>query len=416
VNYLVVGNGPAGVLAAETLRRHDPDGAIRLVGEEPGPPYSRMAIPYLLTGSIGEAGTYLRKAPGHFERLGIETLHARVESADAFMRSARLSDGRSLPFDRMLLATGARPVVQPIPGLELAGVHTCWTLEDARHILRLARPGARVVQMGAGFIGCIIMESLAERGVALTVVEMGERMVPRMMTPAAGELIRQWCESRGVRVLTSAKVASIERSASGALRVSLVDGRALDADLVISATGVRPQVDLAKAMGLTVDVGIRVDPTLRSSHPAVFAAGDAAQAEELYSGNFVVNAVQPNAADQARIAAVNMAGGAARSRGTLPMNVLDTLGLVAASFGQWQGVEGGSRVEQVDAARYRYVGLLFEPAPRLVGATTLGLTEHVGVLRGLIQSRRPLGPWLERLREDPLDLMRAYLATSQAAA
>ena len=415
MNHLVIGNGPAGVIAAEAIRKQDASAAIRLAGDEPAPPYSRMAIPYLLMGRIAEPGTYLRKRPDHFERLRIEAVPA-VASVDLHQGTAKLADGRSIGFDRVLLATGSRPVRPPIPGIDSPGVHNCWTLEDARAILRLAKPGSRVVQVGAGFIGCIIMEALASLGVKLTVVEMGERMVPRMMTEAAGGLIRRWCESKGVEVHTGSRVDSISRLAADALEVRLAGGKAVLADLVIVAAGVRPSIELAKAMNLRTDEGVRVNEQMRASHPAVFAAGDVAQAEEIYTGNFIVNAVQPNAAEQARVAGTNMAGGQARSQGTLAMNVLDTMGLVAASFGQWAGVDGGSHVEHIDEERYRYICLRFDAETRLVGATTLGLVEQLGVLRGLIQSRRPLGHWREALRRDPLDLMRAYLATSQAAA
>jgi NAD(P)H-nitrite reductase large subunit len=413
MRHVIIGNGPAGVVAAETLRKADPAASIRLVGDEPSPPYSRMAIPYLLTGQIQECGTYLRKTAGHFEQQRIELVDARAVAVDAAGGNVTLEDGRALPYDRLLLATGARPLRPPIPGLDLPGVHACWTLEDARAVMSLAKPGARVVQMGAGFIGCIIMEALAERGVRLTVVEMGNRMVPRMMNETAGGLIKRWCESKGVTVLTSTKVDSIANGAP--LSVKLSSGQALRADLVISATGVRPALELASSAGLATDVGIRVDERMRTSDARIFAAGDVAQAQDIYTRNYVVNAVQPNASEQARIAALNMAGRDATFPGVFAMNVLDTLGLIAASFGQWQGVPGGDMIERVDAERFRYVNLQFA-GDRLVGATTLGLIEHVGVLRGLIQSGRPLREWKEALRRDPLDLMRAYLGTVQAAA
>jgi NAD(P)H-nitrite reductase large subunit len=253
--------------------------------------------------------------------------------------------------------------------------------------------------------------------VELTVVEMGNRMVPRMMTEKAGGLIKRWCESKGVKVITSTKVEAISPSTKGTgLAVKLSNGELIPADLVISATGVRPSLDLAATAGLTTNVGIRVDNRMRTTDPRIYAVGDAAQAEEMYTRNFVVNAVQPNAADQARVAALNMAGRDAVSPGSFAMNVLDTLGLIASSFGQWQGVPGGENVEHVDEANYRYIGLQFDDVDRLIGATTLGVTEHVGVLRGLIQSGRPLKSWKGVLRKDPLDLMKAYLATVQAAA
>ena len=416
MRHLIVGNGPAGVIAAETLRKHAPADTVTLLGDEPGPPYSRMAIPYLLMGDIEEPGTWLRKGADHFAHLGITLKAGRARSVDTARKELTLESGEVLPWDRLLVATGARPNRPPIPGIELPGVSPCWTLEDARDIMQRASRGSRVLQMGAGFIGCIIMEALAERGVDLTVVEMGERMVPRMMTPGASALIKAWCEAKGIRVLTKARVVSIARSGS-ALVATLDSGQKIEADLVISATGVAPNIAFLEASGVACDQGVLVDDRMQSSVPGIYAAGDVAQAPEFDTGKQSVYAIQPAAADQARTAALNMAGRDTASPGNLAMNVLDTLGLVASSFGQWQGVpaaQGGASVELRDDAAFRYLRLEFA-GDHLVGATSLGLTEHVGVIRGLIQGRVALGDWKAKLLADPTRLMDAYLARAQAA-
>src|ERR1019366_8712225 len=158
MRHVIIGNGPAGVIAAETLRAQRPADDIVLVGDEPEPPYSRMAIPYLLEGNIGEAGTYLRKVPDHFAGLRITLRQAAAQSIDTQTRSVALSDGGPLPYDRLLLPPGSSPASPPIPGIDLPGVLTCWTLADARKIAQSVQRGARVLQLGAGFIGCIIME------------------------------------------------------------------------------------------------------------------------------------------------------------------------------------------------------------------------------------------------------------------
>ncbi len=293
-------------------------------------------------------------------------------------------------------------------------MHACWTLADARHIIERAQPGARVVLMGAGFIGCIILEALASRGVELTVVEMENRMVPRMMNEASGGLIKKWCESKGVRVLTSARVTSIE-SGGGAHPLSVaVDGAGeLPADLVISATGVRPNTDLLAGTGVETDYGVVVDQHLQSTDADIFAAGDVAQGRDFSTGEYSVQAIQPTAADHARIAATNMVlGHEITHPGSVNMNVLDTMGLVSTSFGLWQGVENGESAELSDPARYRYLNLHFDDDV-LVGANSLGLTQHVGVLRGLIQTRAPLGAWKDRLLRDPTHIMEAYVAATQ---
>ncbi len=412
MQYLVVGAGPAGVIASETLREQDPASDITLVGDEPEPAYSRMALPYYLAGRIPEAGTHLRQNPGHFERLGINQLRARVRSLDTRARKLGLDTGDSLTYDRLLLATGAHPVAPPIPGLDQSGVHHCWTIADARQIAAGTGSGTRVALIGAGFIGCIIMEALVERGVQLDVLEMDERMVPRMMDQPGSDLIRQWCSRKGVRVHTSARVRALQPETGGGLRLECEGAPDLSADLVVVATGVKPNIDFLDRSGIATGQGVQVDEHLRSSVPEVYAAGDVCEGLDWSTGGRAVHAIQPAASEHGRIAALNMAGVETAYQGSLNMNVLDTLGLISSSFGQWMDSPDGETASRIDPERFRYLRLQFED-DRLVGAIGLGLTQHVGILRGLIQSRLRLGVWKQRLMSDPTRIMEAYLACTQ---
>lgn len=409
MKHIILGNGPAGVVAAETLRRAAPADDILLVGNEPEPPYSRMAIPYLLEGNIDEAGTYLRKSADHFDSLCIRQKCGRAVALNVDKRTVLFDDGHFEPYDRLLIATGSHPVRPPIPGIDLPQVQTCWTLADARAIAQLAKPGSRVLQLGAGFIGCIIMEALVKRGVQLTVVEMGDRMVPRMMTPEAGGMIKRWVEKKGVRVVTGAGVEFIEPGAASPLTVALSTGERVDCDLLIVAAGVAPNVAFLEGTPVHVAKGVLVDDTMQTSVPGIYAAGDVAEAPDLFTGRHLVAAIQPNAADQARVAALSMAGQTARMKGVLAINVLDSLGMISSSFGEWQGVAGGDGVEQADEANGRYISLQFA-GDVLVGATAIGLTEHVGALRGLIQGKTKLGEWKARLKATPTRFVEAYIA------
>jgi NAD(P)H-nitrite reductase large subunit len=404
MKYIVAGAGPAGVIAAETLRKTDPKGGILLIGDEPEPPYARMAIPYLLAGGINEAGTYLRKGKDHYKNLNIRYVQDRVTGVRARKREMTLAGGGKRPFDRLLIATGASPVKPRVAGLDLKGVHHCWTLEDARNIAKLAAKGADVVLMGAGFIGCIILESLISRDVKLIVVETEDRMVPHMMNGTAAAMLKRWCQSKGVTVRTGAGVKKVTEGKTGGLRVHLDRGRPLKA----SNTG------FLKGSGVRIEDGVVVDDHLKSSVDGVYAAGDVAQGPD-FSGGWSVHAIQPTAADHGRIAAINMTGGDAAYKGSLAMNVLDTAGLVSVSFGRWQGVKGGDFAEALDKARNRYIRLAFD-GDCMVGALALGRTEHVGVLRGLIQTRVRLGDWKQKLIADPHLIMDAYVALAPNAA
>ncbi len=412
MQYIIIGAGPAGVVAAETLRTSDANANITIIGDEPEPPYSRMAIPYYLINNIDESGSYLRDPGTHFQNKGIEVLQQRVDSVDADNKQVMLANGNSLSYDKLLLATGSRPVSPPIPGLDLPQVSSCWTLEDARAIIGLAQPGSNVVLIGAGFIGCIILEALVKRGVKLSVVETGNRMVPRMLNEKAGGLIKQWCIDQGINVHTSCSVNSIAAVDDGQVRVSLSDGNELNAALVITATGVKPNVELLQSSDVKIDEGVLVNRSMQTSNENIYAAGDVAQGVDFSTGNFEVQAIQPTATDHGRIAAFNMAGKKVEHQGTLNMNILDTLGLVSSSFGLWMGVEGGEQCELYNPDEFQYINLQFD-GTSLVGGSSVGKTQHLGVMRGLIESKIDLGVWKDRLKLDPTLIMEAYVGCTQ---
>jgi NAD(P)H-nitrite reductase large subunit len=430
MKHVILGAGPAGIIAAETIRKHAPHDEILVIGDEPEAPYSRMAIPYLLIGKVGEEGTHLRHGVDHYAKLGITLRRARAKHIDVEGRAVDLDDGTTVVFDRLLIATGSSPATPPIPGIHGRGVHPCWTLKDARAIMELAQPGAKVLQMGAGFIGCIIMEALAMRGVELTVVEMGDRMVPRMMGPTAGTMIKDWCEAKNVKVHTGARVEAINRPEPGildklanmaglkpahkaaAMTVRLSTGEHLEADLVISATGVKPNIGFLQNSGITCLIGVLTDEHLQTNVPGIYAAGDCAEAFDKVSGTTIVSAIQPNAAEQARVAALNMVGQKAVLKGVTQINVLDTLGMISASFGKWDGVPGGQHVELTDLPAGRHLSLQFD-GDLMVGCNSIGWTEHVGVMRGLVEGQVRLGAWKDKLMADPTLLMEAYIACAQ---
>lgn len=414
MHYVVVGAGPAGVTACDTLRQQDPDGRITLVGGEPEPPYSRMAIPYLLVEKIKEHGTYLRQNDAHYADRRIELVDGPVNQVDADNKRITLADGSGLEYDRLLIATGATPFKPPIPGIDLPGVHNCWTMADARAIVEGAKPDASVVLIGAGFIGCIILEALVMRRVRLTVVEKAPRMVARMMDEVASDLLQQWCESKGVKVVTDTGVTEIEQQAEGLL-ISLDGGEKLSAGMAITAMGVRANTDFLADSGIEIEDGIVVNAHFQTNYADIYAAGDVAQGRDFSSGLDQVQAIQPTSVEHGRLAAINMTTDpAVEHSGSLNMNVLDTLGLISSSFGQWMGVENGERAVLLDRERYRYLRLEFE-GDYLVGASSLGHTQHIGVLRGLIRSRVPLGIWKQRLLKDPTRLMEAYLGSVVSA-
>ena len=407
MQHVIVGAGPAGVIAAETLRKKSRNDSIIIVAKEPYPAYSRMAIPYLLAGDVEENGTYLRIDANHFDKFEIEIRLNTVNRINTREKTVTLEKGPDLHYDRLLLATGSSAIRPPISGMDSPRVHNCWTLDDARRMLSEIRARDRVVLLGAGFIGCIVLQALVSMKLDLTVVELADHMLARMMDHEGGKMIKQWCENKGVTVRTGAEVIAVTEK-SNQLEIELADGSTITADHIVCAAGVRSNIHMLEGSAIDVDAGILVNNQLQTNVPDIFAAGDVAQGPDRSTGDQQVHAIQPTASEHGRVAAFHMSGDASPYGGSLSMNVLNTLGLITSSFGLWDGVDGGDRTAVCDTAGNRYLRLEFQD-DLLVGALAIGLTQHVGVLRGLIQTRVRLGNWKKLLLNDPSLVMNAYL-------
>jgi NAD(P)H-nitrite reductase large subunit len=319
-----------------------------------------------------------------------------------------IDNGARLDYDQLLVATGSSPSLPPIAGTDLPGVVTCWTLDDARQIAAKLKPGARVIMLGAGFVAGVCMKSLVNSGVKLSVVAGRSGQILRsMMTPVGSSMLQRWLEARGVEVITSGRTLGIEPGPR-----LVMDTRTIDADLIILATGVEPNVDFLKGTDAEIRSGVVVDEHMRTTVPHIYAAGDVAQGRDFSTGEWVVHALQPTATEHGRVAALNMLGQTVAYRGSLSMNVLDTVGLISHTFGLWQGSASGEATEVVDQANFLYTRLCFE-ADQLIGAITVGHPHHVGAIRGLIQSRRHLGAWKERLMKNPQLVMEAFVELNQ---
>ena len=217
---------------------------------------------------------------------------------------------------------------------------TCWTLDDARQIAAKLKPGARVVMLGAGFVAGVCMKSLVQSGVQLSVIAGRAGQILRsMMTPVGSTMLQRWLESKGVEVITTGKVERIEPGPR-----LVMDSRTIDADLIILATGVRPNISFLEGTGAEIDQGIVINEYMETTVPCIYSAGDVAQGRDFSTGEWVVHALQPTATEHGRMAALNMAGTRTPYRGSLSMNVLDTVGLISHTFGLWQGREGGDVV------------------------------------------------------------------------
>jgi NADPH-dependent 2,4-dienoyl-CoA reductase/sulfur reductase-like enzyme len=276
VKYLLIGGGIACHAAAKQIRRTDPGGSLLIVGEEPLPPYDRPPLSKeVLRGEKAPEDIVYDSATVLAEQ-GIElALDVRVEALEPVLKRATFSDGETVHFEKALIATGGRPIHLPLPGAELRSVHYLRNAADSAAISAEAQSGRSAVVIGGGFIGLEVAASLAQRGVAVTVIEALPHIWARFAGAELAGFFQRYCSARGVEFRTSETVTEL-RGDGRVSSVVLKSGTVLECDFVCIGVGIRPNVELAQAAGLTVDNGIVVDEFLRTSHPDIYAAGDVA--------------------------------------------------------------------------------------------------------------------------------------------
>jgi NAD(P)H-nitrite reductase large subunit len=415
--HVIVGGGTAGMNAITTIREIDHGASeILLVADER--PYSRMVLPYLLARDITESHVFTAN-PSRLGQLKVTPhLGRRAASLNTNANTLTLDNGTVVEYDDLLIATGSSPVRPPVSGADGAAVHSFWTLEQAREVIQGITAGTQVVMVGAGFIAFTILNSILKLGAKLHIVEIAPQILPRMIDRTGAEIVEAWLKRHGVEVRTGAQLQAIE-DVGGRKRLRFQGSGDLEADVVIMATGIRPNLEWLAASGIQVNRGVLVDDHLRSSIPNVYAAGDVAEGRDFVSGELAVHAIEPTAMEHGRIVGANMAGQPLAYRGSLLMNIVDVAHLEIASFGAWDSATAEVFTAlKPDQPAYRK--LLWQ-GDRLIGSIILGVatdiwtTNDVGMLKGLVQSGSGLGAWKEILRRNPFDIKKAFLASRTTA-
>ena len=411
--HLIIGGGTAGMNAMRTIREEEREPSeITLVTAER--PYSRMVLPYYLDKSIAESHVFTATA-AQLAKWNVKThIGRRATGLDAKSNVCTLDDGTRIEYDDCLIATGSSAVRAPVPGADGPGVHSFWTLDEARGVIAGIERGSHVVMVGAGFISFTILNSILSLGARLTIVELAPRILPRMVDAIGAELVESWLKAHGVAVRTNAKLTRIE-DAKGKKKLRFSAGPEIVCDVVIMATGIKTNLDWLKGAGININRGVVVDERLRSNVPNVYAAGDVAEGRDLISGEAAVHAIEPTAQEHGRIVGANMAGKNVAYKGSLIINIVEVCHLDAASFGAWDDAKAEA-ISSVKKDRNAYRKLLFR-GDRLTGAIIIGrsndiwTTNDVGMLKGLVQSGVSLARFKDHLKTNPFDVKTAFIAS-----
>jgi nitrite reductase (NADH) large subunit len=369
---VVVGGGVAGLSAAEAARAAAPGTQVVLLSNESSPPYYRLRLIDLFDGLTDPVAFQLHPT-GWYADSGIDLrLSTRVVGIDLASKRLRIFDGTFLPYSSLVLAMGSTSFLPPIEGSGLPGVHALWNMEDAISIRDRLPATRRAVVIGGGLLGLEGAYRMSRNGVAVTILEMVPRLLPNQLDPEGSRLFEEQVKSLGIEVRTGVAVNRIEGT-DRVRSVSLQDGSALDADLVLFAAGVRPNLAILADTGIAVGRRIIVDSAMRTSQDAVFAAGDVAEVNGYWPGLWSA------AKAQGRVAGINAAGGDERVSLESSPYVLSTMETRVASIGEIGSAgpdsstgEAGivNEIRRVEGDRF-YRKLVFRDG-RLVGAVCVG--------------------------------------------
>lgn len=398
--YVVIGNGVAGVTAAQTIVQSQPGADVHIYAAEPYPYYRRPQLPDYIAGLVTEADITYRPPEWYAER-GIQVhLNSPVVELDPAAHRLRLADGATVPYDRLLLATGGVAWRPPVPGTDLKGIFTLRTLDDARAIRDRARSARQAVVIGGGLLGLETARALRTLGLEVTVLEVAPYLMPRQLDKEGAAVLEVLLHGMGIRTETNVVTEAILGDDT-VRAVRLKDGRELPADLVVFSAGIRSEVTLARQAGLAVNRGVVVDEHLKTSAPDVYAAGDVAEAGGIVYG------IVPAAIEQARAAAANLvAPGSAVYRGTVPTTTLKVAGAELTSIGECVlEAEDLVQLRRADPQRGRYRKLALRGG-RIVGAILLNERENTSPIRQLMDRGTDVSAYADLLMEENPDWKR----------
>jgi nitrite reductase (NADH) large subunit len=364
-HYLIIGNGVAGITAAEYIRKHDQEGQITLVTEESVPFYYRLRLNELVSGDVSE-DQLIAKKDSWYEDRGIHVqLGKRIVEGGPAAGAVITQDNQRIMYDRLLIATGSHSFIPPIKGADRKGVFALRSIQDARDIVGWAKGIDRVVLIGGGLLGLEAGNALRKLGKRVMVVEFFPRLLPRQLDIDGAQRLQTMMEGMGFSFrlgATTREIAGDDQAAG----VILEGEETLPAQMVIISAGVRPNLEMAEALKLDYDKGIKVDERMRTNQPGIYAAGDVAEFKGIPYGIWMA------AMEQGKVAGINMAGGEALYNGTVMASTLKVVGIDLASAGN---IDAENALESRVVRQEKIYKKIVIEANRVIGCIMLGDTK-----------------------------------------
>ncbi len=381
MNYVIIGNSAAAIGCVEGIRQVDKAGSITILSNEPHHTYSRPLISYLIYGKTDEDRMKYRPDDFYTRNGCTALLGVTATQIDKDNKQVILDDGKTVPYDKLLVATGSKPFVPPMQGLDrIKNAFTFMTLDSAKALDAALTPESRVLIVGAGLIGLKCAEGIAKKVSSITVVDLANRILPSILDEEGSAIMQRHIESKGVRFILGDSVKEFTETTA-----ELNGGDSIAFDIVVLCVGVRPNVELVKDAGGTVGRGIATDEFCRTDIPDVYAAGDCSESLDIADGACKVLALLPNAYMQGETAGLHMAGTEKPYNKALAMNAIGFFGLHIITAGCYQGEEFVKRGR--DGKTYKK---LVYADNRLKGYILIGDIARAGIYTALIREQTPL--------------------------
>ncbi len=377
MKYVIIGNSTAAVACIENLRTVDREGSIVVISDEPHHCYGRPTISYCLMGATSRENMKYRP-DDFYQKYGVTTkLGVKVTAIDPSAKIVKLENGEEESYDKLLVATGSRPFVPPMEGLDgVKNKFSFMTMDDMDALEKVLSPKKKVLVIGAGLIGLKCVEGIAERVGKITVVDLADRILPSILDSEGAAIIQRQLEEKGVEFILNDCAQRFEGK-----KVTLKNsGREISFDVLVVAVGVRANTELVKEAGGNVNRGIVVDTHMRTSLPDIYAAGDCAEGYDSSTGSNRILALLPNAYFQGRVAGINMAGGEAEQTNAIPMNAIGFFGSHILTAGVYEG----ECLSHIQGSIYKK---LFVKDGRLVGFILINDFLRAGIYTQLVRDK-----------------------------